>query len=80
MRAYSVLSMVYKKIFLLFLCFSLLGYSPLNAQELREEVKQEIPVVSGFLYGLQRYTGFNLFFDFLTETVVETIIKLTFLN
>ena len=40
---------------------------PFHAQELRQEVnppEQKIPVVTGFLYGIQKYTGFNLFFDF----------------
>lgn len=67
-------------LFVLFLVFYCLPFS-LNAQELRQEqevnnIKQNIPVVTGFLYGLQKYTGFNLFIDLLAETAVKAIVKL----
>ena len=70
------------KKFSLFLCLYIsfsLFLSPLNAQELRQEIsppEQNIPVVTGVLYGIQKYTGFNLFLDFFAETVVKTIVKL----
>ena len=57
-------------------CISLL---PINAQELRQEIntsEQNIPVITGFLYRLQRYSGFNLFSNFLVEVVIKTIVKL----
>ena len=79
MKAYSVLNMAYKKIFLLFLCLFLLSCSTLQAQELEQKTntsQQNIPVVTGFLYELQRYSGFNIFINFLAETAVKTILKL----
>lgn len=69
------------KSFFCFLClFTLvqLCFCPLNAQELREEIdstEQNIPVVTGFLYNIQRYSGFNFFTNFLAATVVKTIIR-----
>ena len=57
----------------------LLFFCPLNAQELRQETnepEQSIPVVSGFLYGLQRYSGFNVFVHFFAETAIKTMVKL----
>ena len=62
-------------LFVFFLVFYCLSF-PLKAQELREEVKQEIPVVTGFLYRLQRYSGFNSFINFLAEAAVKTMLKL----
>ena len=59
---------------LLLLCFT-----PLNAQELRQETnppEQNIPVITGFLYGLQRYSGFNFLTNFLAETTIKTLVKL----
>ena len=52
---------------------------PINAQELKQEAntsEQNIPTVTGFLYGLQRYSGFNFLANFLAETAVQTIVKL----
>ena len=68
--------------FSLFLCIYIslsLFLCPLNAQELREEIstpEENIPVITGFFYEIQKYSGFNFSINFLAETVLETLVKL----
>ena len=69
----------------LFFCLSLSLFAffvnmPLKAQELLQEQsiesQLEIPVANNFFYNLQKYTGLNFLFDFLTEKTMKTVIKL----
>lgn len=61
----------------LFLYLSLsLFLCPLNAQELREEIQQEVPVVGKTFYNVQKYSGFNFFVNFFVESAIKTIVKL----
>ena len=54
------------------LVFSLL--LPVSAQSLQHS--SIIPTVNNFFYGLQRYTGFNFFVDFVAEAFIRTYVKL----
>ncbi len=69
-----------KKFSLFFFFFFFLALNlfliPLGAQELREEIKQEIPVVGKVSYKIQKYSGFNSFVDFFVESIVKIVVKL----
>ena len=64
----------------LVIIFLLLTFSidllPLTAQEVREEIKQEIPISGNISYNIQKYSGFNFFITSLVKTLVKTLVKL----
>ena len=67
----------YKFIFSLFLFLLLLLISPSIAEELPSNINQiKIPLMEGFPYKLQKYSGFNFLIDFVAESALKVFIKI----